>query len=77
MSAKLGRACSHLFGSKSWIGKSTRNLPKHQEAVVMGLALGLMTSLAFNRLLQSQLFSVSSTDPAMVRPVWAPVRPEL
>ena len=32
--------------------------------VVMGLGLGLVASLAFNRLLQSQLFSVSSTDPA-------------
>ena len=32
--------------------------------VVMGLGLGLAASLAFNRLLQSQLFSVSSTDPA-------------
>ena len=30
----------------------------------MGLGLGLVASLAFNRLLQSQLFSVSSTDPA-------------
>ena len=32
--------------------------------VVMGLGLGLVASLAANRLLQSQLFSVSSTDPA-------------
>jgi len=32
--------------------------------VVMGLGLGLVASLAFNRLLQSQLFAVSSTDPA-------------
>jgi predicted permease len=32
--------------------------------VVMGLGLGLAASLAFNRLLRSQLFSVSSTDPA-------------
>jgi putative ABC transport system permease protein len=31
---------------------------------VMGLGLGLVPSLAFNRLLQSQLFLVSSTDPA-------------
>jgi putative ABC transport system permease protein len=31
--------------------------------VVIGLGLGLVGSLAFNRLLQSQLFSVSSTDP--------------
>ena len=30
----------------------------------IGLGLGLMVSLAFNRLLQSQLFSVSSSDPA-------------
>ncbi len=32
--------------------------------VVMGLGLGLVASIAFNRLLQSQLFSVSSADPA-------------
>ncbi len=32
--------------------------------VAMGLGLGLVASLAFNRLLRSQLFSVSSTDPA-------------
>jgi hypothetical protein len=28
------------------------------------MGLGLVASLAFNRILQSQLFSVSSTDPA-------------
>jgi putative ABC transport system permease protein len=32
--------------------------------VVMGLGLGLVASLTFNRLLQSQLFLVSSADPA-------------
>jgi putative ABC transport system permease protein len=32
--------------------------------VVTGLGLGLLASLAFNRLLQSQLYSVSSTDLA-------------
>lgn len=32
--------------------------------VVTGLIIGLAGSLGFNRLLQSQLFSVSSTDPA-------------
>jgi ABC-type antimicrobial peptide transport system permease subunit len=31
--------------------------------VVMGLGVGMVASLALNRLLQSQLFSVSSTDP--------------
>lgn len=31
--------------------------------VVMGLGLGLAASLAFDRLLQSQLFSISATDP--------------
>jgi putative ABC transport system permease protein len=32
--------------------------------VVIGLGLGQAASLAFNRLLESQLFAVSSTDPA-------------
>ena len=32
--------------------------------VVTGLVTGLAASVGFNRLLQSQLFSVSSTDPA-------------
>jgi putative ABC transport system permease protein len=32
--------------------------------VVVGVGLGILASLASNRLLQSQLFSVSSTDPA-------------
>lgn len=38
-------------------------LRQGMEPVAMGLGLGLVASLAFNRLLQSELFSVSSTDP--------------
>ena len=67
--AHLVSRATREIGIRMALGATSRDirrlvLRQGMLPVIFGLGLGLVASLPFNRLLQSQLFSVSSTDPA-------------